>query len=1238
MADKLNNGDIYTDAVGNNLVVVDPNKVMVNGKPKERLVAHEDLVMYANLTAIIYPRSKVISGSKNTGDKILIDIFDGEINFMKPKNSDFLNSDWTEAFTNPDINKKVKKLDKDGDVVGISTKNTVDFQGFGITSINVKLNSSYIPQVSINFTDVRGKTLFSQARGNTPYTAFFHLPYPTFYLTIKGYYGKAVKYQLTMEKFSSRFDPGSGDYLVTCNFIGNHVALLRDINMHQILTAPYMYPVKCDSSGCVTETRGKQVLDEVYRIYRKEGLIGDSFPVEAEMTLVELIDKLKLLDNDLGKLFGETSLQMTTDRLEYDALLKDLNKAVKEKDGWKDQYLGKGVTVQVTVPDETSTGKTVNATAYPLKGINTIPETADPVVYKDKIISEARDNLQGIINKFGHESDENLTFGKTGKYAVVTKLTQRYTTTYGPAASLFDDQTINTGLVRVEDTSNLDVELEPWILLDAEPATFGDLYLKHKNKFDEQAKKMSEEVSKVLNTRLEKAIGFKPTIRNVFAIIMAGADTFLRLLDIVHTNAMRQKSNPKRLKISKDSSSKDIVYPWPQYYVVEEEDECTTSSVLKYPGAEDVIENTGADNKKVWPEVYFVEEYTKTSVYKSADFNLQSNNEAYVKDFIPTSINDWKVATVPYNASYFLTLLWEIILRTQKTIRYGSLSTRFADYYSNGVPVDNSILELGTYDGMNLFNRVKNSYSLNEVFADVKNVPDLMKKIEATDPEGLELFKKSDTVVPQSNLRSYDFSYTELSYSVNSADFTDTIEDVKRLKNYNGVYDLAPTLFGGWVKANYANGSNTSIGDFYNIEKGLDYDLGGTFNLRDKKEIRYLTNKKYCFSTSVDTIVRFNDNPKKLSTDEKEFYSNIELAVTEGRIVKPDATVINPSNSNVTSVPTDSTYTSMLNTPYFMNAISNGVSQEQGGVSSPYVSAAYLFLNSLPLPTFREKTLIKGATEGETEFGGFISQLFNQVPAIHDLPVMLLLKLGSIWHRYKQNIETSSDILGFDFNDLGGPVGPGWAYDPLGGNINNSFTYTDSTGGPALNYNGGTTNFGVYQEIISSIQYIISGIYPSPVTVLNNIISPADPLTISQNPNISTSDSNFKFFDVSLDSDTAATSWSGAPIGESYYILYPSSGALIDTEIDNNPVNVNATINGGCRLLWGMSNYGYFRHDPNYRPEAHRYLKKVDNTKDQQEPWEFRPSNTPPGQDYSTIEELRGVFNKEQLDFLNHYF
>ena len=51
MADKLlNSGDVYTNPVGDNVVVIDPNKVLINGEVKDRLVDQEDLVMYANLS------------------------------------------------------------------------------------------------------------------------------------------------------------------------------------------------------------------------------------------------------------------------------------------------------------------------------------------------------------------------------------------------------------------------------------------------------------------------------------------------------------------------------------------------------------------------------------------------------------------------------------------------------------------------------------------------------------------------------------------------------------------------------------------------------------------------------------------------------------------------------------------------------------------------------------------------------------------------------------------------------------------------------------------------------------------------------------------------------------------------------------------------------------------------------------------------------------------------------------
>jgi hypothetical protein len=45
---------------------------------------------------------------------------------------------------------------------------------------------SFIPQVTILLEDIQGKALF-ELGDNSPYAAFFNLPYPPFYLTLKGF-------------------------------------------------------------------------------------------------------------------------------------------------------------------------------------------------------------------------------------------------------------------------------------------------------------------------------------------------------------------------------------------------------------------------------------------------------------------------------------------------------------------------------------------------------------------------------------------------------------------------------------------------------------------------------------------------------------------------------------------------------------------------------------------------------------------------------------------------------------------------------------------------------------------------------------------------------------------------------------------------------------------------------------------------------------------------------------------
>ena len=110
-----------------------------------------------------------------------------------------------------------------------------DAEDLGISSIDIDFNSSIAPLVTINFVDVRGSAIFQNEdklkNGENKYASFFELPYPLYELTIKGYYGKPVKYCLHMTRFNSRFNSKTGNFEITASFIGYTYAMLSDMLM-----------------------------------------------------------------------------------------------------------------------------------------------------------------------------------------------------------------------------------------------------------------------------------------------------------------------------------------------------------------------------------------------------------------------------------------------------------------------------------------------------------------------------------------------------------------------------------------------------------------------------------------------------------------------------------------------------------------------------------------------------------------------------------------------------------------------------------------------------------------------------------------------------------------------------------------------------------------------------------------------------------------------------------------------
>jgi hypothetical protein len=378
-----NSGDILVEFDYNNIIVVDPNKTIDSqGKIQERLVDHESLVMYANLEAEVLPRTKLAVGG-SPEDRIRT-ISVAKMNMLKPTKDSFLGVGYYDELTGENTtnfkgaNQMMEKVNdpKNGDAPYFTSspanlKEVFDNGLLGITQINVTTNSSFVPSVTMELEDVQGKALF-QLGNNSPYAAFFNLPYPPFYLTLKGYYGQAIRYQLNLETFNARFNSFSGNYQVSLKFKGYKFNVLNEISMGHLLAVPHMYGQRFDISTTpggtqesnkqaesqsnvegkasqnnalsqdavvtqIVSEKGYQKIVEVYSEYKSKGLIPPNLP---ELTLFQLMTKLQTFENNIMASFPRAKVAPLTNIRSYKEVLKQYFDAVRGSNlSWFNKYL-----------------------------------------------------------------------------------------------------------------------------------------------------------------------------------------------------------------------------------------------------------------------------------------------------------------------------------------------------------------------------------------------------------------------------------------------------------------------------------------------------------------------------------------------------------------------------------------------------------------------------------------------------------------------------------------------------------------------------------------------------------------------------------------------------------------------------------------------------------------------------------------------------------------------------------
>ena len=118
----------------------------------------------------------------------------------------------------------------------------------GIRSIDISYSPEMFPRVRIVFVDVRGASLMTAEEYKAAYgkgTGSFYgmlysVPPPVFILTVKGFYGRAVQYKLAINNISQVFNAQTGDFEITVDFMGYMFGAYADMPMTYIAIAPYI--------------------------------------------------------------------------------------------------------------------------------------------------------------------------------------------------------------------------------------------------------------------------------------------------------------------------------------------------------------------------------------------------------------------------------------------------------------------------------------------------------------------------------------------------------------------------------------------------------------------------------------------------------------------------------------------------------------------------------------------------------------------------------------------------------------------------------------------------------------------------------------------------------------------------------------------------------------------------------------------------------------------------------------
>jgi hypothetical protein len=523
-------------------------------------------------------------------------------------------------------------------------------EGLGVESVNISFESYYTPTVKMRFIDVRGASIFGREEfthidevlsEDNIWGCFFTFPYPKYKLQVKGFYGRAVTFQLCCTDFRANFNPQTGNFEIDMTFLGYDFGLLADVPMQYLIAAPY----------------SKYADTQAY--WLKQSSTNDNWKMSNGMdpiTFKEIIDKIKFAIDLYGENGGKT--EVSTDEVEREivdiekiGMLDEMEPYINNIKDYMADYTGKYVKQLEAYGVKFSLIH--NSRVYPFEVVllsNGFKQDYD-IYVDDKIAKTARDN-EGALFKLINEYNEKWPEGGFEKIEECynTRFEKNKTGIGRPYYEIPVKDTLPLSQYHVHFTDNDDTTIKLNKLFNF----YSDAKEKAKSIVSETVTRQPESVEK--KTNITELVGFIPNIGNVFRTLFCHLETFAHMIYTCAGNVYSQmKENQRTLdKLGIPSwENTDIdprkidepkqVVPFPGIYTFkkvdgneengqEEDDELQTNVWIG-----DLRKNTNANP---WEEEIMIENLLKAVLYTKSDMESNSSNFSSTKfPVLPCDIN-----------------------------------------------------------------------------------------------------------------------------------------------------------------------------------------------------------------------------------------------------------------------------------------------------------------------------------------------------------------------------------------------------------------------------------------------------------------------------------------------------------------------------------------------------------------------------------------------------------------------